>query len=477
MKFFHRITSLCILVLSSYSYCPAQTSQPKPNIVVITVDDLGWSDLGCYGSTYYETRHIDGLAREGMTFTAAYAAAAICSPTRAALMTGKYPARIGITDWIRAGFQGGNVPENGKNPTAYVSTPGRPLKCPPNPLFMELRETTIAEHLQQTGYTTAHIGKWHLGPEKWYPTEQGFIYNIGGSDLGQPPSYFDPYEDYTKDSVWYNIPTLKPRKTGEYLTDREGDEAVNFIAQHADKPFFLHWAPYAVHTPIQGKKELVEKYKKKQGGKQNNPVYAAIIESLDENVGKILRCLDSLKLSQNTLIIFTSDNGGLLPITDNSPLRSGKGYPYEGGLRIPLLVRWPGQVQAGSQQVEPVISMDIFATLLEVSGSRVTKDKKGDGISLIPLLKNTSSSTNRDLFWHFPHYRGEDVTPYSVVRSGDYKLIKYYDTTAPELYNLKTDPAEQQNIYTTDKTKSKGLESKLDKWLKEVNAKLPTPAG
>lgn len=448
----------------------AKASAPKPNIIIINVDDLGWSDLGCYGSDYYETKHIDRLAREGVKFTKAYAAAAICSPTRAALLTGKYPARVCITDWIRAEFQGGIVPSFGKNPTEYVSQPGKSLKNPPNPLFLELTEMTSAEYLQKQGYITCHVGKWHLGPEQWYPTSQGFNVNIAGSDLGQPPSYFDPYVN-SNNGKSYNIPTLVPRKEGEFLTDRLGDEVVAFVKKNANRPFFISWNPYAVHTPIQGKKELIEKYNKKKGDNHKNPVYAALIESLDDNVGKLVRCLDSLNLSQNTLLIFTSDNGGLMPVTSNLPLRSGKGYPYEGGLRVPLIVKWPGITKAGTLVDEPVITMDIFATILDATGKR--KKISNDGLSLLPLFRDANHRFSRDLFWHFPHYREEDVVPYSIIRSANYKLIKYYDGTKNELYDLAKDPAEANNLYDSKTKEAKKLESNLISWLKKVDAKIP----
>lgn len=442
----------------------------RPNILVINVDDMGWSDLGCYGSTYYETKHIDRLAREGVRFTQAYAAAAICSPTRAALLTGKYPARVGITDWIRAEFQAQVNPETGKNPTDWVKAPGKSLLTPPNALHLDQAERTSAEYLQKQGYKTCHVGKWHLGTTNWYPTTQGFDLNIGGSDLGQPPSYFDPYVN-AKGSVSYNIPTLKPRKEGEFLTDRLGDEIVAFLKANKSKPFFISWNPYAVHTPIQAKKHLIEKYRQKQGSHHNNPVYAALIESLDDNVGKVLRCLDSLNLSSNTLVIFTSDNGGLLPITSNLPLRSGKGYPHEGGIRVPLIVKWPGYSRAGTQIGEPVITMDIFATILGAAGLKAGAG--GDGLSLVPLLQGGKKSFDRNLFWHFPHYRAPDVSPYSIARSGNFKLIRYYDGTPYELYDLARDPNETTNLYGQDPRQAKKMEGVLEKWLKQVGASIP----
>lgn len=467
---------LIFCFLSIYSGTIIANGKPKPHIIVITVDDLGWSGLSCTGSSYYETKYIDKLAEQGVRFTNAYAAASICSPTRAALLTGKYPARTGITDWIRAELDGKNLPSNTKNPTEYVSEAGKPLQCPPNPLFMELQEKTIAEYLKQEDYVTCHVGKWHLGPEEWYPTKQGFDYNIAGCGLGFPPSYFDPYETSN-----FNIPTLKPREKGEFLTDRLGDEVVNFIKSNADKPFFINWNPYAVHRPLQGKKELINKYKNKRGDHHNNPVYAALTESVDENIGKMLECLDNLNLTQNTLIIFTSDNGGLLPvtsnlsaITSNLPLRSGKGYPYEGGLRVPLIIKWPGIAKPGTLSNEPVITMDIFTTILEASGFGATAKSQGDGLSLLPVLKNSNYNFDRDLFWHFPHYRQvPDGIPYSIIRSDNFKLITYYDGTENELYDLKNDPYELENLYKTKKLQATKLELKLKNWFDNVNAKLP----
>ncbi|MGV3504766.1 MAG: sulfatase [Adhaeribacter sp.] len=451
----------------------AWAASPRANVLVINVDDMGWSDVGCYGSTYYETPHIDRLAREGVRFTQAYAAAAICSPTRAALLTGRYPARVGITDWIRAEFQGQVNPETGKNPTDWVGTPGKSLLTPPNGLHLEQAERTSAEYLRQQGYVTCHVGKWHLGTTNWYPTTQGYDRNIGGSDLGQPPSYFDPYVN-TKGSVSYHIPTLKPRREGEFLTDRLGDEIVDFLKANAGKLFFISWNPYAVHTPIQAKKHLIEKYRQKKASHHNNPVYAALIESLDDNVGKVLQCLDSLKLSQNTLVIFTSDNGGLLPITSNLPLRSGKGYPYEGGLRVPLIVKWPGKSRPGTLVGEPVITMDVFATILEAAGLKTPAGS--DGLTLTPLLQGSKKPFGRSLFWHFPHYRGQDVSPYSIARSGHFKLIRYYDDTAPELYDLARDPYETRNLYPQNGPQARKMEDSLEKWLKQVGAKIPRKA-
>jgi arylsulfatase A len=445
----------------------------KPNFVFILVDDMGWVDIGCNGSRYYETPNIDALASQGMRFTNAYAACAVCSPTRASIMTGRYPARLGVTDWIRSRFQGGKIPDDKKNPTEYVGGKRQKLLCPPNALWMELDELTIAEMLKPAGYVTCHIGKWHLGADDWYPEKQGFDYNIGGCDYGQPPTYFDPY--FRKGQG--DIPTLKPRQEGEYLTDREADEAVRFIRGHKDRPFFLYMAHYAVHTPIEAKVEVVKKYQAKPPTEQKNAKYAAMVESVDDAVGRICSALEELGLADNTVVFFTGDNGGLLPITNNAPLRSGKGYPYEGGIREPLLVRWPGVARPGSTSDEPVISVDYFPTLCEAAGVLWWIDREIDGVSLVGHLKSGGTQPlGRDsLFWHFPHYRGADVVPYSIVRAGDWKLIKRYEGKTFELFNLKDDLAERNDLSEAMPEKVRELDAKLQEWLTRTHAKLPRP--
>ncbi len=451
----------------------AEEPKRKPNFIFILVDDMGWADIGCNGSRYYETPNIDKLASQGMRFINAYAACAVCSPTRASIMTGRYPARLGVTDWIRSRFQGGKIPEDKKNPTEYAGGEKQRLLCPPNALWMELDEITIAEMLQSAGYTTCHIGKWHLGADDWYPEKQGFDYNIGGCDYGQPPTYFDPY--FRKGQG--DIPTLKPRREGEYLTDREADEAVQFIREHKDRPFFLYLAHYAVHTPIEAKADVTKKYQAKPPTQQKNAKYAAMVESVDDAVGRICSALDESKLADNTVIFFTSDNGGLLPITNNAPLRSGKGYPYEGGIREPLIVRWPGVVRPGSTSDEPVISVDYFPTLCEAAGVPLPTDRDIDGVSLVRHLRSgATQSLRRDaLFWHFPHYRGADVVPYSIVRAGEWKLIKRYEGKTFELFNLQDDLAERDDLSEARPEKVRELEAKLQTWLTRIHAKLPRP--
>lgn len=453
--------------------CFAQKPKEEFNILLIHVDDLGWTDIGVLGSDFYETPNIDKLASEGMLFTNSYAAAAICSPTRAALLTGKYPARTGITDWIRAKFQGGS---GMALPTDYEENKGMEWKTPVNQGYLVHEEITLAERLIPYGYTNLHVGKWHLGEEGHYPEDQGFHFNIGGNDLGQPPSYFDPY--LPENPVqFYEIKNLRPKKKGEFLMDREGDEVVAFIQNQGKNKFFIHWAPYAVHTPIMGKQELIEKYKLKEKGKQGNPVYAALVESLDQNIGKVISELERLGLSDRTLVIFTSDNGGLIgnpnqPVTNNYPLRSQKGYPYEGGIRVPTIVKWPGKISPGQISETPIISMDWIPTIMELLGG---KQNEGilDGKSLVTVFQNPNQKIQRDLFWHFPHYRGDDVVPYAIVRSGDYKLIHYFDGSKAELFDLKKDRSESQNLIKTNPEAADQLLGKLEKWLAETKAKIP----
>ena len=455
-----------VMWTGNLSAAPA-ASKRKPNVVLILVDDLGWTDVGCFGSKYYETPNIDRLAAQGMKFTNGYAACAVCSPTRAAVMTGRYPARLGVTDWIRARFQGGKIPADKKNPSGYT---GRgPVKCPRNALWMEHDEVTIAEAIKPAGYVSCHIGKWHLGPDDWYPERQGFDLNFGGCDYGQPPSYFDPY----KNRRLANIPTLKPRKEGEYLTDREGDEAVNFIRTNKDKPFFLYLANYAVHTPIQGKKDLIAKYKTKTPTNQKNPTYAAMVESVDDCVGKVLATLDELKLAADTLVIFSSDNGGLTGPTNNKPLRAGKGYPYEGGIRVPYIFHRPGAIKPGTVCQTPVISVDFFPTICRAAGAPLPSRRDIDGEDLTPLLEQSGKLKRKAIYWHFPHFRGR-IMPYSIIREGDWKLLKRYAGTPEfELYNLTRDLSETKDLAPDMPEKVKDLDAKLTAALKKQGAKIP----
>jgi arylsulfatase A-like enzyme len=463
------VTGLTGLIL--LNSCGFNEDRP-PNIIIMLVDDLGWADTGVYGSTYYETPNIDRLAGQGMRFTNGYAACAVCSPTRAAVMTGRYPARLGVTDWIRARFQGGEIPADRQNPTGYEGGPENRLLCPENALWMESREITIAELLRDAGYATCHIGKWHLGAEEWYPEKQGFDYNFGGCDYGQPPSYFDPYTNERLTEGIYHLPSREP---GEHLTDREADEAVNFIRQHRSQPFFLYFANYAVHTPVQGRPDLVEKYKAKTPTHQTDPEYAALVEGVDIAVGKIMRSLEELDLADKTIIIFTSDNGGLLSKTSNAPLRSGKGFPYEGGIREPVIVRWPGNVEPGSVCDIPISSIDYLPTVCEIAGVETPPDRPIDGVSITALLKQTGTIERDALFWHFPHYRYDQETPYSIVRAGDWKLLKRYEGPSFELFNLALDLSEKQDLSEQFPEKVQALDALLSRWLQATGAKIPRP--
>ncbi|MBN2137725.1 MAG: sulfatase [Sedimentisphaerales bacterium] len=436
----------------------------KPNVVLILVDDMGWSDVVCNTDNhYFETPNIDSLASEGMRFTNAYAACAVCSPTRASVMTGRYPARIGITDWIRPS-------EATVNPEGYEGDAGKEVLCPKNHVFLEPEDVTIAEVVRPLGYATCHVGKWHLGGSSFYPTVQGFDYNIGGTSAGQPPGYFDPY----------SIATLPNRSTGEYLTDREADEAAGFIenAVSQGKGFFLYMAHYAVHSPIQAKVDVIAKYEAKglPAGLSSSAQYAAMVESVDDAVGTIMAKIDELGIRDDTIVIFTSDNGGESAFTDNSPLRAGKGYPYEGGIREPWIVRWPGVVTAGSVCSEPVITIDIMPTICEAIGVRLPAGRVVDGVSIMPLLRQSGTLRRQELFWHFPHYRYSHEVPYSIIRRGRWKLIKRYaGDKKHELFNLEDDPYEQSNLADSRRDKVKELEERLGIWLRHTKAKIPIP--
>ncbi len=463
----NKILLFTILILVSFLGCKVKSTQnERPNIILLLVDDLGWKDVGYMGSKFHETPNIDNLASQSMTFTNAYAACAVCSPTRASIQTGRYPSRIGVTDWIRARFQVGNGDLTA--PPPYEENGDRILRTPSNPYWMEQDETTIAELLKQSGYFTCHIGKWHLGPDDYYPEKQGYDLNIAGCDMGQPVNYFDPYVN----DKGVGFPNLKPRKEGEYLVDRLADELKNVIEQHKDKPFFINMCYYAVHTPLMAKPELIEKYKSKDVlDGQKNPVYAAMIESLDNAVGTLVATLKKTELLENTIIIFMSDNGGLLGPTDNSPLRSGKGYPYEGGIRIPMFVYWNGKIQPGSMSDLPISTIDVLPTICAITNTPLP-EKEIDGRNISPVFTN-SNIDQVPLFWHFPHYRGNDVVPYSIIRDGEWKLIKRYEGEEFELYNLKNDLSERTDLSKDNPEKVTELNNKLNEWLKLSNSKLP----
>ena len=453
-------------------------AQDKPlNFIVILVDDLGWMDLSCQGSTYYRTPNIDRIAELGMRFTNGYAACAVCSPTRAALQTGRYPARIGVTDWIRARFNRGTTASPAANPMKYVGGPRRKLLCPPNPFWMEHGEVTIAEILRGKGYQTAHIGKWHLGDDDWYPQRQGYHVNRGGCDYGQPPSYFDPFNKprAKHPMLRAGIPHLPSKHKGQFLTHRESDEAVSLIRAWRDQPFFLHIAHYAVHTPIQAIKEVADKYRG-PGKKPVHQRYAAMVESVDRSTKRIFGVLEELGLDQQTLVLFTSDNGGLdrqgSP-TENAPLRSGKGYAYEGGIRVPFLARWPGVIPAGTISEVPVCLIDILPTFLEAAGLAPEDSIEVDGLSLMTHLRSGGSKPveRRSLYWHFPHYR-HDPGPYSIIRRGQWKLIKFYEGPM-ELFHLGDDLGESRDLGARHPIRVRSMEAELMQALDKMGARLP----
>jgi arylsulfatase A-like enzyme len=447
---------LCYLLIAggAIAAAPALADNPlPPNVVLIVADDLGWTDLGCYGSDFYKSPHLDALARDGMRFTANYSACTVCSPTRAALLTGKYPARLRITDWIP-----GLPPENPK------------LIVPDFTKYLPLDETTIAEVLHDAGYATASIGKWHLGGPSYFPEHHGFNLNIAGTDQPQPrPGYFAPYD----------IATIRQGSQSEYITDRLGDEAVRFIRSHADRRFFLYLPHFAVHTPIQAKKRLIEHHRARlhEGLRHTNAAYAAMIESMDQTVGQIRGALDELGIAQRTMIIFTSDNGGRIPTTSNAPLRAGKGSCYEGGVRVPLIVYWPNVTPPGSECAVPVISMDLYPTVLEITGTSQDGSTPVDGMSLVPLLRGNREFAERPLYWHYPHYQHyqqEGTTPYGAVRRGDYRLIEFYSDHRVELYNLRDDPGERNNLANSLPEVARSIREGLHEWLRSVDAQMPT---
>ncbi|MFW5831726.1 MAG: sulfatase [Prolixibacteraceae bacterium] len=461
---------LFLAVFLFFFFCSAKEKQP-PNFVFILIDDLGWADIKCnYPATFYDTPNIGKLAQNGVRFTHAYAANPVCSPTRAALITGKHPNRIGITDWIPG-----------------VDPQDKPLLGPDDLHQLPLGEITIAEKLKEKGYNTCFIGKWHLGGEGFLPENQGFDINIGGHHRGSPPGgYYSPYKN----------PKLRDGPEGEYLTNRLTAESIRFIQNNKENPFFLYLAFYTVHTPIQAAKDHFEKYRKKREKMdfneipykkegdgwtrlvQENPDYASMVAAMDENVGRISEFLQKEGLNENTWIIFTSDNGGLSTRhsknapTSNGPLRAGKGWCYEGGIRVPLIISGPEIASPGTVSEQPVISMDYFTTILHAAG---IEHELNDGENLLPLLRG-EKNINRDvLFWHYPHYHGSTWKPGSALRSGDWKLVVHYEDKRYELFNLKTDPGEKTDLSEMNPDKLEELKSLLDKKLSETGAKLPKP--
>jgi arylsulfatase A len=436
----------------------ANAQSRHPNIVFILIDDMGQRDVGCYGSRFYETPNIDALAQRGMRFTNAYAACPVCSPTRVSILTGKYPARLNLTDWL----------------PGRPDRPNQKLARPQIIDHLPLEENNLAKALKSAGYVSASIGKWHLGGPKYWPEKQGFDLNVGGTATGSPPGgYFN-----------FKTPSMTAADPDEYLTDRLTSEAEKFIEQNKDRPFFLYLAHYAVHIPLAAKQKMLEHYRQKirPDDPQNNPIYAAMVQSVDESVGRIVKKIDELKLGDNTLIIFTSDNGGLsvkegpnTPSTSNAPLRAGKGYLYEGGIREPLIAVWPNVIPAAATCDTSVCSIDFYPTFLKLAGVSPAPGQIIDGVDINPLLRNTGSIHRDALYWHYPHYANQGGKPGTAVREGDWKLIQFYEDDHLELYNLTQDIEEKNDLAKSQPQRAQHLRQMLDEWRKSVDAKMMTP--
>ncbi len=461
---------------------PAKPSAPqnmaqRPNIVFILADDLGYKDLGCYGSTFYDTPNIDALAKQGALFTDGYAACPVCSPTRASLMSGQYQQRTGVTDWV-----GSPQPDKWKRNTKSLPAPYTEE--------LPLDTVTMGEMLKSVGYTTGYFGKWHLGPEGYWPENQGFDVNKGGWSKGQPNGpghYFSPYGN----------PRLPDGPAGELLPDRLSSEACKFIEDNRDKPFLAYLAFYEVHGPLMTTEALEAKYKKRvadrglktKWGKehdididvresQDHPVYAGMVNSMDTAAGKVLAKLKELGLDKNTIVVFTSDNGGVATSegwpTSNQPLRGGKGWLYEGGIREPLLVRWPGVTKPGSVVTVPVVSPDFYKTFMDMAGAKAPANQPLDGIDLKPILQRKRVA-ERPLFWEYPHYGNQGGAPGAVVRLGNWKLINWFDDNKIELFNLSKDIGEKNNLAAQQPERVKRMLALLSDWKKRVGAKDATP--
>ena len=477
MRSHRRLTlPLPVLLLFACGF-PVAAETKRPNFVFFLVDDLGWADLSCYGSDFYETPNIDRLAASGVKFTHAYTACPVCSPTRASILTGRHPVRLEITDWI----------------------PGTRRNLMQNPKFLHvedrhnlaLEEVTFAEVLKGEGYQTFFAGKWHLGDRGHWPTDQGFDVNIGGNDKGSPPGgYYAPWDN----------PTLKAKREGEYLTERLTEEALALLDNRdTQNPFLLYLCYYNVHTPITPYEKRIDHYRQKAEAmfdsetptkverdgisrtRQDNAEYASMIAAVDDSVGAVLQKLDELKLDENTIVCFFSDNGGLCTNrrragpTSNLPLRSGKGWLYEGGVRVPLIVRAPGIATPGSETNTPVVSTDFFPTILELAGLSSQPELPADGQSFVPLLKQEQDAVNRTLYWHYPHYHGSTWTPGASIRDGDWKLIEFYEYDTAELFNLAEDPGETNDLSHENPAKAAELREKLLAWQKEMHAQMPQP--
>ena len=494
-------------------------SKSAPNVVFFLVDDLGWSDVGCYGSSFYDTPNIDALAQDGVRFTDAYAACHVCSPTRASILTGKYPARLHLTDWL----------------PGRREFPFQKLKNAEIHQYLPLEEVTLAEVLKRHGYSTAIFGKWHLGEEPNGPNAQGFDVQIPKWNKGWPKAgYHAPFE----------LNGLEDAE-GDYLTDRLTDEALSFIERNKDGPFFLYFSHFAVHDPIEGRSDLVNEYKEKlsemprQKGApyilegnpdtetplsreeldalvgeepyegyrvlpnqtvkikqhQDNVQFAGMVESMDESLGRVCAKLEDLGIADNTIVIFFSDNGGMsaanfgdpgrvVPATEldraystsNLPLRGAKGWLYEGGIRVPMIVKWPRGGNHGTVCDVPVISTDFFPTILDMAGLPLRPEHHPDGVSLVPLLKGEKKLERDAIYWHFPHYSNHGMqSPGGAIRSGDYKLLEYYENGTVQLFNLREDLGEQNDLSRSQPKRAAELRAKLHAWRDDVSARMMSP--
>ncbi len=464
MRSFPLLLTACFLLQPGALTANTGKNAPRPNFLFLLVDDLGWADLGCYGSTFHETPHLDRLAKEGVRFTDAYTAASICSPTRASIMTGKHPVRVDITDWIPG--------SNGQ---------GRRMKTPRDTHQLALEEVTIAEALKEGGYSTFYTGKWHLGGKAFSPDKQGF------------DEYYDPHHDPSRGSPG------KGRTTGrKHATIDLTRETKSFIRRNRDIPFFAYLAYYDIHTPIIPEKNYQEHYTRKAAllgpsprpirehdgvsrPRQDNAALASMVQAVDDSVGELVAHLGELGILENTYIFFFSDNGGLCTKNTvgpgcNLPLRASKGWLYEGGIRVPLIVRQPGKKNAGAQPTDYVLSTDIYPTLLDLAGLPLRPGQHPDGRSFEDLLVNTRTrKAPRRLYWHYPHYHGSAWTPGAAIRDGDWKLIEFYHHGNVELYNLKDDPGEAKDLATRFPGRTNELRQRLRDWQEKMGAKMPTP--
>ncbi len=472
MKHVSVLVSCSLVFLCSFE---AELGAEPPNFVVFLVDDLGARDLSVDGSTFHETPRLDAFARSAMRFTQGYASHPVCSPTRAALMTGKNPARVRITDWIPGS-----------------SSKKHRLLGPDDRHALPLEEVTVAERLREAGYRTFFAGKWHLGGKGAFPEDQGFEINKGGHHRGSPPGgYYSPYRN----------PKLADGPEGEYLTDRLADETMAFLDASRDKPFFAFLSFYTVHTPIQAARKHIAHFDEKRDKlpetnapaqvpehsgstktRQDNAAYASMVRAMDENVGRVIDRIEKLGLTDKTVVVFTSDNGGRSTLhrnggpTSNAPLRAGKGWCYEGGIRVPFMIRAPGVTKAGTTSSTPVWSADLYPTVLALAGLDSRQGEHPDGADLTPVLRGAAKlDRGHELVWHYPHYHGSAWTPGSSIRVGDWKLVELYDEEAVELYNLAEDPYEKRDRAQDEPARAAALRKRLRAYLESVDAQMPRP--